>query len=654
MGLISFKHVSFSYSDNKIFNDLNVTFSGVGLTVILGRSGSGKSTLLSLIGKLLLPSSGEIKNTYKTEPALCFQSPLLLNYLTLKENVLLSAELSGTKDKESIEEVFNKVGILDLLDRYPSEVSGGEAMRASIARALITKSEVLILDEPTGQLDEETSNKIYELLKELSKEMLIILVTHDEKNAYKIANRLLLLQDGRLKDEKKLPKQEIENEEQNDNKKVAPISFHFSFLMTKKFLSKRKLRVFLCTVFLSFALSLFYLGLNLKNNLSNAMGNLLKEFYSYESCDIYKKTIIASSSSHLTLQRYEILSESELSVIGIEETYPSLSYFLSEEKEIFLNGETGVVKILPSFFQKEEKLKSGEVIKDTFDVVVNTSFLNTFNLGETEAIDKEIRFTEEKVVRVSSISASDVYSQTFNFKIVGVSNEKELFNYATIYYSYQKIYSLLESVYLTNISEELGSLTSVINLFNKTHYLNDDFRSQKNIIVLSDPIAFRDQISAVSENIVVTSKVLEIEESSQTIVSSLTTILGIFIFLTLISAFMLDFLAVYSLYDENIRLFALINIYPNKKKNKRVLADGTFFFFFIANIILFLILSNISVFFINSFLNKASYPSFLSVFDPIAFLLIVLLSFLITLLASSLPLKRIKDDDIKKELEGEE
>ncbi|MFA6830267.1 MAG: ATP-binding cassette domain-containing protein, partial [Bacilli bacterium] len=160
-----FEDVGFYYQKNNwVLRHLSFALPKNGFLAIVGKSGSGKSTFLSMLRFSLHPKEGKIKYGFSTPPAPVFQSALLLDYLTVKENILFGIELNRTKGDE-----FQKwISILDLeqlLTKIPPQLSGGEKIRVSIARALLMSSPVILLDEPTGQLDEKNSLKIYECLK---------------------------------------------------------------------------------------------------------------------------------------------------------------------------------------------------------------------------------------------------------------------------------------------------------------------------------------------------------------------------------------------------------------------------------------------------------------------------------------------------------
>ncbi len=197
----------------KALEDIDYSFQNKGFYAILGKSGSGKTTLLNLIAGLDKPSSGEIQfmgksfkrfkgkdfDAYRnTCVGFVFQEFNLFENLNVYKNVALALELQGKQaEEQEIEEVLNRVGISDLMYRNINELSGGQKQRVAIARAIIKNPRIIIADEPTGSLDQEIAIEIFEVLKELSKEYLVILVTHNEEYAIKYAEHILRLSEGR-------------------------------------------------------------------------------------------------------------------------------------------------------------------------------------------------------------------------------------------------------------------------------------------------------------------------------------------------------------------------------------------------------------------------------------------------------------------------
>lgn len=198
-----------------ILQDIHLVINKGESVAIVGPSGSGKSTLLGLLAGLDEPSSGRIMldNTDLTaldedgravlraeKLGFVFQSFQLLPTFTALENVMLPLELSAhPQARQRAEEVLQRVGLAQRLQHYPSQLSGGEQQRVAIARAFASKPELLLADEPTGNLDSQTGQRIIDLLFELNAEQdtTLVLVTHDRALADR-CGRILELQDGRL------------------------------------------------------------------------------------------------------------------------------------------------------------------------------------------------------------------------------------------------------------------------------------------------------------------------------------------------------------------------------------------------------------------------------------------------------------------------
>jgi putative ABC transport system ATP-binding protein len=190
------------------------------MVAIMGPSGSGKSTLLHLLGALETPSAGtialggrrfdglddkELTLLRREGIGFVFQFFNLLPALSAEENVLLPALIAGRRD-EAIRargrELLDRVGLAPRADHLPSELSGGEQQRVSIARALLMEPELVLADEPTGNLDSVSEAQVLELLAELNREEghTIVMVTHDP-NAAATAKRVVLMRDGRIEDD---------------------------------------------------------------------------------------------------------------------------------------------------------------------------------------------------------------------------------------------------------------------------------------------------------------------------------------------------------------------------------------------------------------------------------------------------------------------
>ena len=212
------KVVTTSEAPLQILSDVNLSIQRGSSVAIVGASGSGKSTLLSLLAGLDLPSSGEVLLAGQSLTALdedqraalrglevgfVFQSFQLLDSLNAVENVMLPLELAGRRDAlQHATELLERVGLKARISHYPQQLSGGEQQRVAIARAFASEPAILFADEPTGNLDAATGQKITDLLFDLNREhgTTLILVTHDERLAAR-CERALHMQAGQLQAE---------------------------------------------------------------------------------------------------------------------------------------------------------------------------------------------------------------------------------------------------------------------------------------------------------------------------------------------------------------------------------------------------------------------------------------------------------------------
>lgn len=201
------------YEIVKAIDNINLTLPDKGLICLLGKSGSGKSTLLNLIGGLDSSSSGDIfynniclnkmssekLANYRNEVVgFVFQDFNLLNNLTVYENIKIVLDLQNKKNETIIEDILKKLDILKLKNRKIDEISGGQKARVAIARAIIKNPQIILADEPTGNLDQKNSNEVWKLLKKISKNKLVLIVSHDKKSAISYADTILNIVDGKL------------------------------------------------------------------------------------------------------------------------------------------------------------------------------------------------------------------------------------------------------------------------------------------------------------------------------------------------------------------------------------------------------------------------------------------------------------------------
>lgn len=248
----------------KALDGVSVTFRDNEFVAVLGPSGSGKTTLLNILGGLDTADSGEIIingtstreyksadwDTYRNHRiGFVFQSYNLIPHQTVRANVELAMTLTGVGAEERrarAEEALDKVGLKGHENKKPSQLSGGQMQRVAIARALVNNPEIVLADEPTGALDTETGIQVMNLLQEIAKDRLVIMVTHNPALAEQYANRIIMLKDGSiLEDKKPVTAEELKSSartkigESDAGTKTSmsfrtALSLSFSNLMSKK------------------------------------------------------------------------------------------------------------------------------------------------------------------------------------------------------------------------------------------------------------------------------------------------------------------------------------------------------------------------------------------------------------------------------------
>lgn len=309
--MLELKHISKTYKTTKgvktqALKDINLRFPQKGMVFVLGKSGSGKSTLLNIIGGLDQADEGEIiingksskefsqsdydsyRNTYV---GFIFQEFNLMDEYTIEKNIAMALQLQQKEaSHEQIEKMLDRLGLSGYAARYPNELSGGQKQRVAIARALIKEPEILMADEPTGALDSTTGKEIFDTLKELSEEKLVVVVSHDRESAQMYADRIIEFKDGFVESDS-APEVEEKHEEFKAIHSHLPFkdSFHLGFSC----LGHKKIRMIFTILLTSFAL--------LSLALSDAIGD-------FNSVNAQSKTV-QELDQNLVGVRYQYLDK---------------------------------------------------------------------------------------------------------------------------------------------------------------------------------------------------------------------------------------------------------------------------------------------------------------------------------------------------------
>lgn len=240
--MITFENVSKSYKGLNVLKKINLTIKKEEIVALIGPSGCGKSTLLKCINGLIPVNKGKIivddidvtaketdLNKIRSEVGIVFQQFNLFPHLTVMENVTLAPikvkKMSENESKILALELLEKVGLLDKIDKYPEQLSGGQAQRVAIARSLAMQPKIMLFDEPTSALDPQMTQEVLDTIKELAKEgMTMIIVTHEMSFARNVANRVIVLSKGQIVEDS--PSSEIfDNPQSNITKEFFKSAF---------------------------------------------------------------------------------------------------------------------------------------------------------------------------------------------------------------------------------------------------------------------------------------------------------------------------------------------------------------------------------------------------------------------------------------------
>ncbi|EHJ53121.1 ABC transporter ATP-binding protein/permease [Streptococcus macacae] len=293
-----------------VLDDITINFRTNEFVSILGPSGSGKTTLLNIIGGLDQYTSGDLlingKSTkdfknrdwdrYRNNTiGFVFQSYNLISHQTALANVELALTLSGVSREERRQratDALKRVGLEEHINKRPNQMSGGQMQRVAIARALVNNPDILLADEPTGALDSDTSVQIMALLKEIAKERLVIMVTHNPELAETYSNRIVNLLDGRIIADSN-PYQEQDEKSSDVQFKKTKMSFATALSLSFRNLLTKKGRTFLT----AFAGSIGIIGIALILSLSNGVRRYINKMQE-DTLVAYPLTIDRSASGN--------------------------------------------------------------------------------------------------------------------------------------------------------------------------------------------------------------------------------------------------------------------------------------------------------------------------------------------------------------------
>lgn len=468
MGIIELKNVSkFYYKKGMItsaFSRINLSFDMGEFVIITGESGSGKSTLLNVISGLDTYEEGEMyingnETSHYTEKDLedyrrtyignIFQNFNLVDSYTVYQNIELVLLLNGNKRKNIKKDVLNlikKVGLYKYRNTKVSKLSGGQKQKVAIARALAKNTKILICDEPTGNIDSKSATEIIKLLHEVSKDKLVIIVTHNFEQFEKYATRVIKMHDGKVLEDKIITK--VEEQEKFATNKYKDITFlnklrlsiRNTFNIVPKFLL-----IFLVYLFVTLSITIEYSSMKFLEYEEKNSG------YNYMFNDIYENRIVINKKDKTPISNNDIKALEQLE--NIDYVYKNdlfLDYSISlENNNFYIYGYVRNIN----------------------------SFNKTIDFGRTPSSDNEAIYMCEK----NYCDMDNYLNKEFNventnikIKIVGISYYTDITDYNDYIYLSDSLIEKIASIYSLYY-------TSAKVLFLDTTYDNLAISPNKNV-----------------------------------------------------------------------------------------------------------------------------------------------------------------------------
>ena len=653
MATIFIRNLNYSYNKQTIFRNLNFSAKAGEFVIILGRSGTGKSTLLYLIDKDIKMQKGKIQIMPENViVSLVFQSPTFIKNISVIDNIKIPLIAKGI-DKKTISEksecILKKIGIYDLKDRNIDELSGGQLARVQIARALIVNPDVLLLDEPTGSLDEENAKYFISLFKELSLNILVIMVTHRENFAYAYGDKVYLLENKNLTlkfEKENFEKKSISFKEEIEEKNIK---IKYSLKIGCIFLKSKLGRSLISMFFLTLVFSMMSLFLDVMSNTRNIFFDAAKSFANYNVCHV-SKIENEKLDDNLSLVKKTFPSELEKKY----ELYISFDYILGNTIKVLNSDETEYIdaNFEPIIGENNFKLLCGRNILHDNEILVNNVLSSELKMNLDELLGKKIEIN--KAVQIISEKNNQKCFDTMmfnqNYIIVGIVDEIIGLNSGKVYYSYENMYRKLSTYNLINASEIFEKKVTIIDRIKNA--TEDDFvKSYKALIVTDEPTELKKYLNDSFE---VTSTALSYIENSESIVNSFLSIMEIFLILIAIGAFLLELFTIGTIYEEQKKILALLITFHLKKNNFEMIYYSLSFIYSFISFLLFFLFKLIEVVIFNCLIKKYGFITFLDfTFININNIIMLIVIFTLSLIASSLVLYLLKKKNLVLSLADE-
>jgi putative ABC transport system permease protein len=515
--MIQLRNVNKFYSSGNesvhAIKNLNVNFPDRGLVFVIGPSGGGKSTLLNLLGGIDDPTSGEVliegeniaelsshefNKFLNSYVGFVFQEYNILQNLNLHENIALSLELKGvpaSKKKAKVKQIIEQVELTGFEKRKVSQLSGGQKQRIAIARALVKDPKFIIADEPTGNLDSETGQTIFELFKTLSKDRLVIIVSHDGESAHKFGDRIIEIDNGELVADSSPVKKPLAHDPIQLDAVVVPLKTSIKLALKSMFKKRIRFLSMALITGISLAFLSFMIDLRddlLKQNIYTSVNN------GYEYAEILLKKDIRGTGNTgqndfydqyfavtPSIGEYEKLRGKypDFNIFNFKTTQIDIAHMDTEANDYFYSGMiSSVVEYDPI---NDYQLMIGRVPKPEEKEILITDYVASmlihyqkypFVTNMSELLNRQMDLNVHQNYKIVGIIQTN-FEKWRHLSNLGYSplNERPYLTYASDYRFMNSV--VINHEFFVDESEFITPNVTLTNSNTASMYLNDDYYS---------------------------------------------------------------------------------------------------------------------------------------------------------------------------------
>ena len=597
MGLFELNNVGRFYEINNkkkyVLKGVSLSFPYRGLITILGKSGSGKSTLLNMLGKIDKPSEGTIffnnediskfkerkLTRFRSQSiSFIFQHYHLLDSQTALYNVMLPALISGKSQSEAKEETIRLLETFsigkELFSKRCADLSGGERERIAILRAFINQPQVILADEPTGALDKTNAVLVMESLKKISKDSLVIMVTHNKELARRYSDRIIHMHDGKIiKDER------ISNNPTGSSLKKSrnnkPNASWLGKIITSNLIKRFKRNIFsVLSLTIGIVSSMLIFGF--ANGKDSSISKSVEKQFDFGSLTISKENKIKSNDSPITLIQTMRPNEVEMDEIAeiCKDFHVCYAYdsLINPYPEIMINdAKVDDLSYLPVYSFTDSSSNHDLLIKgkipsfDTLNqVVINKKAYQLLNKKlKYDCLNTFIRVKDQHNYSYYTDDIEKPYvTDYFVFdrlvQIVGVVDELSFLNTPKIYYSYLALDKYMNETLLNNLSsykEEISWKERIVTASD-----NEAISAYMCRLFLKDinNLSLVRSLNNKLEEYAITSNALTIEETLFSLVEAASVGMEVFLSIALVGITMIIGIISYASYNEDVKDSAIL------------------------------------------------------------------------------------------------